>query len=198
MKSDPHSSSQFDYMAGAVPSDQALALEKRSNAELETAFLRGVTPAVEDLIGWEFRGINTPAWARIAGIKKFIKGFFRNEAGVAMGYNCPVEQNALNERWIAKPNDLSPKRFGYYTVGPVDPTSRDNKYLHALLLDYGKGGNKPWDPTAGLRDYVVQLDPSSIDLYICKAYYAIGPARLESNYFMLERHRRGLGEMVSR
>ena len=30
---------------------------------------RGVMPDVEDLIGWEFRGINHPSWARTVGIK---------------------------------------------------------------------------------------------------------------------------------
>ena len=54
-----------------------------------------------------------------------------------MGYNCPVEQNVLDGRW-----HTDAKRFGFYEVAPVDATSTDNKYLHAVLLDYGKGGNK--------------------------------------------------------
>ena len=174
------------------PTTEALALEASSQAELELAFLRGATPDLADLAGWEFRGINHPGWAAALGIKKFIKGFFYERPGAqdgkVFGYNCPVEQNVLDGRWRAKPDDAAPKKFGFYEVVPVDPTSRDNQYLHAVLLDYGAGGNKPWDPTAGLRDYVVQL---TSDRLLGKAYYAVGPLRIHTNFFILERHRRG-------
>jgi len=185
------------------PTRAALALERATRAELELAFVRGETPDLDQLVGWEFRGINHPTWARLAGIKKFVKGFFRDEQGRddaarVMGYNCPVVQNVLDGRWHTKPSDTAPKRFGFYEVAPVDPTARDNEYLHAVLLDYGKGGNKPWDPTAGLRDYLVQVDRSNPDLYLGKAYYALGPLRVHSNFFILERLRRGLTDYARR
>ena len=81
---------------------------------------------------------------------------------------------------------------------PVDATDRDNAYLHALLLNYGRGGNKPYDPTRNLRDYVVQVDPANPDLYLGKAYYALGPARMPTNFFILERHRVGLTDYAKR
>jgi hypothetical protein len=180
------------------PTTAALSLERASHAELELAFVRGATPALDALVGWEFRGINHPVWARAAGIKKFVKGFFRHEDGRVMGYNCPVVQNVLDGRWHTKPSDTAPKRFGFYEVTPVDATSRDNAYLHAVLLDYGRGGNKPWDPTSGLRDYLVQVDAANPDLFLGKAYYALGPLRVHSNFFILERHRRGLTDYASR
>lgn len=181
------------------PTPAALALEATTHAELDRAFLRGATPDVDSLVGWEFRGINHPGWARVAGIKKFVKGFYRDgETGKVMGYNCPVVQNVLDGRWHTKPSDSAPKRFGFYEVMPVDATARDNAYLHALLLDYGRGGNKPWDPTRGIRDYLVQVDPANPDLYLGKAYYALGPLRLHSNFFILERHRRGLTDYARR
>ncbi|HWO22654.1 MAG TPA: hypothetical protein VNO30_28035 [Kofleriaceae bacterium] len=174
------------------PTAAALALEQATRAELELVMLRGATPDLGDLVGWEFRGINHPAWARLAGIKKFVKGFFRAEDGRVMGYNAPVVQNVLDGRWRTKPSDTAPKRFGFYEVAPVDPTRRDNAYLHSVLLDYGRGGNRRWDPTSGLRDYLVQVDPANPDLFLGKAYYALGPLRVHSNYFILERFRRGL------
>ncbi len=181
------------------PTQTALRLEASTHAELELAFVRGEMPDLEQLVGWEFRGINHPAWARLAGIKKFVKGFFRNsDDGRVMGYNCPVIQNVLDGRWETRPSDSAPKRFGFYEVAPVDPTSRDNAYLHSVLLDYGKGGNKPWDPSAGLRDYLVQVDPANPDLYLGKAYYALGPLRVHSNFFILERLRRGLTDYARR
>jgi hypothetical protein len=180
------------------PTAAALALESASHAALELAFVRGATPDLDALVGWEFRGINHPAWASVVGIKKFVKGFFRGEDGRTMGYNCPVVQNVLDGRWHTKPSDTAPKRFGFYEVAPVDATARDNYYLHSVLLDYGKGGNKLYDPSRGLRDYLVQVDPANPDLFLGKAYYALGPLRVHSNFFILERHRRGLTDYVRR
>ena len=180
----------------ALPSPAAIALARASRRELERAMQRGSTPDIETLLGWEFRGINTtppgsPPIARLAGIQKFVKGMFRAADGRAMGYNCPVVQNVLDGRWHTRPSDESPKRFGFYELTPVDPTSRDNHYLHALLIDYGKGGNPAWDITGGLRDYLVQVDADNPDLFLGKAYAAIGPARLPLGFFVLERFRRG-------
>jgi hypothetical protein len=180
----------------ALPTADAIALAHASRAELERALQRGSTPAVDELIGWEFRGINTtppgsPPIARLAGIQKFVKGMFRTADGRAMGYNSPVVQNALDGRWHTRPSDEAPRRFGFYELTPVDPTSRDNHYLHALLIDYGKGGNGRLDVTSGLRDYLVQVEPSNPDLFLGKAYAAIGPVRLPLGFFVLERFRRG-------
>jgi hypothetical protein len=180
------------------PTAAALALEQATRDELELVMLRGAMPDPDALVGWEFRGINHPAWARLAGIKKFVKGFFRAEDGRVMGYNSPVVQNVLDGRWRTKPSDTAPKRFGFYEVAPVDPTRRDNAYLHSVLLDYGRGGNRRWDPTSGLRDYLVQVDPANPDLFLGKAYYALGPLRVHSNYFILERFRRGLTDYARR
>jgi hypothetical protein len=186
------------------PSRRALELEQTSMYELERVFVRGATPDLNALVGWEFRGINhlplndyLPI-AQLAGIKKFVKGFYRGEDGRVMGYNIPVARNVLDGRWHLKPTDREPKRFGFYQVAAVDPTVRDNTYLHAVLLDYSKGGNAKLDPTNGLRDYVVQVDPDNPDLFLGKAFYAVGPLRIPTNFFILERHRSGLTEYVRR
>lgn len=179
------------------PSEAALRLEASTHAELDTVFLRGEMPDLDQLVGWEFRGINHPFWASIAGIKKFVKGFFKSE-GKVMGYNSPVVQNVLDGRWHTKPSDTAPKRFGFYEVAATDPTARDNYYLHSVLLDYSKGGNAKLDPTNGLRDYLVQVDPENPDLFLGKAYYALGPLRVHSNFFILERFRRGLTDYARR
>jgi hypothetical protein len=185
------------------PSPRILGLARASMAELERAFQRGVTPAIDALVGWEFRGINCtprglPPFARLAGIQKFVKGMFRTADGRAMGYNSPVVQNVLDGRWHTRPSDDAPRRFGFYDVAPVDPTRRDNHYLHALLLDYGQGDNPAWDISRGLRDYLVQLDAGDPDRLLGKAYYAIGPARLGVGFFLLERWRRGPDHVARR
>lgn len=174
------------------PTRKALALEQLSHAQLDQIFVDGATPDLDQLIGWEFRGINHPAWAKVAGIKKFVKGFFRADDGRVLGYNRPVEQNVLDGRW-----HVAEKRFGFYEVAPTDPTARDNYYLHSVLLDYSKGGNKLYDPSRGLRDYLVSVGGDQ-DLYLGKAYYALGPLRVHSNFFILERFRRGLTDYTRR
>ncbi|MBA2542721.1 MAG: hypothetical protein H0V17_23960 [Deltaproteobacteria bacterium] len=191
-------SARMPRLLPPFPTDAALRLEASSHGALERVFLRGEMPELDQLVGWEFRGINHPRWAKLAGIKKFVKGFYQNEYGRVMGYNCPVVQNVLDGRWHTKPSDTAPKRFGFYEVAPVDATARDNEYLHSVLLDYGKGGNKVWDPTSGLRDYLVQVDPANPDLFLGKAYYAVGPLRVHSNFFILERFRRGLTDYARR
>ena len=189
----------------AYPSARVLELERASRPELDRVFQRGVTPDLGGLVGWEFRGVNTQfvairtsAWAKWVGIKKFTKGFFRDHDGQVHGYNVPIVQGRLDDAWVAKPDDHAPRRFGFFLVTPVDPSARDNASLHALLLDYGRGGNKPWDPSRGLRDYVVQVDADNPDVLLGRAFYAVGPARLETNFFILERHRRGLTEYARR
>jgi hypothetical protein len=174
------------------PSPRVLELERTPLAGLEQIFLRGTTPDLAGLAGWEFRGLNSPHHFKYLGIKKFVKGFWRDGDGATWGYNYPVEQNAIDGGWFGKPSVANPKRFGFYRVEPVDPTARDNKYLHALLLDYGKGRNPRLDPSAGLRDYLVQVDAGDPDLLLGKAYFALGPLRLPTySFFILERHQPG-------
>ncbi len=171
--------------ASAGPSPAFLELAGRARRALEDALLRGHTPDIEQLAGWEFRGMNTPPWARAVRVRKFVKGFERRSGGQIFGYNRPARQNRDDQPW-----EVTGAPFGWYRVTPVDATDRDNAYLHAALLDYGRGENRLWDPTRGLRDYLVQVDAASPDLYLGKAYYALGPARLAVSFFVLERLRR--------
>jgi hypothetical protein len=186
------------------PTAAALRLEQTPPRELAKIFDRGTMPDLESLAGWEFRGINrlplnSVPWGNAVGIKKFVKGFYKTEDGKVMGYNCPVVCNVLDGRWHTKPSDSAPKRWGFYEAHEVDPTARDNRYLHAILLDYGKGNNPPFDITSRLRDYVVQVDPTNPDLYLGTAFYAFGPTRVGPlNFFILERHRRGLTDYAQR
>jgi hypothetical protein len=158
--------------------------------ELDEIMVRGETPAMSALVGWEFRGMNAPDWSKLIGIKKFVKGFYENDAGQVFGYNEPIVQNRLDEPWIAKPRDETPKRFGFFRVDTVDAGSRDNAFLQALLLDYGRAGRPRWDPMTTLRDYIVRVEPGSDDLLLGKAFLAIGPLRVPMSHFVLERYRK--------
>jgi hypothetical protein len=172
-----------------MASARFLELAHLKRSELEALFLRGQTPDVDAVIDWEYRGMNIGMGPKLLGIQKFIKGFFRSAERQAMGYNVRAKQNGPRGPWAAKLDSGEPKRFGFYTVGPVDPEAKDNAYLHTLLLDYGKGGNPWFDITAGLRDYLVRIDRDSDDLLLGKAFIAPGPLRLQLGYFLIERFR---------
>ena len=164
--------------------------EHSSQDELETMLLRGETPDPEALAGWEYRGTNIGFWTKRSPILKFIKGFYKDATGQVFGYNEPVVQNGRQSPWIAKPSDDDPKRFGFYKVVHVDPTGRDNLYLHALLLDYGQGDNPFYDASKRLRDYIVRVNPGSDDLLLGKAYLKLNRFRLPTlSFFLLERHK---------
>lgn len=164
------------------------ALIRLTNAELEKIFKASRGPVPESLAGYEWRGTNAPWFTKLLGIQKFIKGFFRTAQGVE-GYNIPVRQNGLDAPWLL-PDPGHPKRFGFFRVDRVDPGARDNFYPQALLLDYGASRRNAWYRVEKvLRDYVVCPDPKNPRLLLGKAYLALGPARVFSNFFVIERLR---------
>lgn len=156
---------------------------------LETLMVQGERPDLDALPGWEYWGMNIGISARLLRIQKFIKGFFRLPGGQVCGYNVRARQNGPAAPWMAMPVDGVPRRFGFYRVTPVAPTARDNAYLHALLLDYGQGGNGRLNPLSTLRDYLVRVAPGSDDLLLGKAFMAVGRPRVSVGYFLLERYR---------
>ena len=191
----PSRSGQPDpaHVGREQPSRAFLALNRMTRSQLETVLIRGQTPDPDALAGWEFRGMNTPLWARAVGIKKFVKGFYRPSGNrrELFGYNCPVVQDGLERPWRVRSVGQPSERFGFYRVCEVDAASRDNTYLHAYLLDYSQGQNPALDPSAGLRDYLVQVEPDNPDIFLGKAYYALAGARIPVSYFALERLRPG-------
>lgn len=158
-----------------------------SKAELEKVLVAGTTPEWEALAGSVFRGWNVGLMPHVLRIKKFAKGFFEKD-GKRMGYNCPVRQGGgPGEPWPLKPSNESPKRFGFYEVRATSQGERDHKYPNALLLDYGRGGNPWWEPAKVLRDHLVQVEHQNRDLYLGKAWIALGPARMFGGFFVIER-----------
>jgi hypothetical protein len=172
---------------------RALELYNAPQAELERVMRDGVAPSFDDLVGWEWDGINVGWMPGLLGIRKFRKGFYRGPNRVASGpepcvhgYNIPVRQNGLNDEHHAKPSDANPKRFGFYRVYRASLSPKHNRYPNALLLDYGLGANG-LDPSRFLRDYLVQVTPDSSDLLLGKAYLALGVIEPFVGFFILRR-----------
>ena len=170
------------------PSQAFNHLAARSARELEEVLVRGEAPSAGALSGYEYRGLNHGPLPGVLGVRKFIKGF-AGEADSGLGFNRRARQNGREDAWHARHDDRDPHRFGFFTVEPVDARARDNSYLHALLLDYGKAAAGRANPVGWLRDYLVRVDPASDELLIGKAYLALGPARLPVGFFLLERDR---------
>jgi len=151
--------------------------------------MTGEAPRIDAFPGFEYRGFNHSRVTAAFRIRKFLKTFFTN-GGAVLGCNSPVVQNGLDDRWIPLPNETEPRRYAYFGVVPVDAESRDNRYLHAVLLDYGRTRTSWRDPSRVLRDYVVRVERGSDEVLLGKAYLALGPLRAPLGFFVLERRRR--------
>ena len=170
--------------------DPFRALALASASHLEQLLRARQAPPMQSLVAFEWRGYNTSWQPRLLGIQKFIKGFFQ-VGGQAEGYNIPVAQNGPGGPWLHQPTTENPKRYAFYRVTQVKRASRDNSYPEAILLDYGASTRNAESPPIAklLRDYLVQPDPANPDLLLGKAYLALGPLRIPSNFFILERLR---------
>jgi hypothetical protein len=165
-----------------------LTLAGAGNSALEGILKAGVQPKSEAIVGYEFKGYNVPAFTRIAGIRKFKKGFYRDGSdGAVRGYNVKVRQNRLGDAWIARVKQGSSVKHGWFDVYPVKERERDNLYPNALLLNYAGRRNPRLDPSRLLRDYLVQVYPDNHDLFLGKAYVALGNLRFFLAFFLLER-----------
>jgi hypothetical protein len=166
-----------------------LELASQSKAELATVFAAGTPPDVSALIGFEYRGFNQPKVTALLGIRKFIKAFYLDRSGRPFGCNTPVVQNGLDREWIARPAAERPRRYAFFMVEPPDAGASDAERRIAALLDYGRGGNRAYDPSRIIRDYVVRAEQGSDDLLLGKAYFSIAGTRIAHTYFLIERYR---------
>ena len=165
----------------ASVSDRYLQLAALTKHELDQVFAAGSPPEATSITGFEFRGFNHPRATAMLGIRKFIKVFYLDESGRPFGCNTPVVQNGLGAEWIHRPSADSPKRYAFFQVlaGEAD----------GLLLDYGHGGNPPWEVSNILRDYLVRPDTGNDDLLLGKAFFVVAGTRLMHSYFIIERSR---------
>lgn len=173
-------------------SNPYLEIYHSSNKKLEEYMQKGTAPTLEELVGSEFDGLNTPWYTALLGIKKFRKGFYNGPPRSSgpepfiQGYNMPVKQNGLEGEWIPKPSPEKPKHFGFFRVYLVNPKEGDNEYPNSLLLNYKLGGNPFYAAEKLLRDYLVKPLPDNSDIFLGKAYLALG-VRIYVSYFVLRR-----------
>ncbi len=172
---------------------RALDLYNAPADELERVMRDGLAPSFDELVGWEWDGVNVGFLPGVLGLRKFRKGFYRGAPRASSGpepcvhgYNIPVRQDGVNNEHRAKPSDEKPKRFGFYRVYAASQAPQFNWYPKALLLDYGLGANG-LDPSRFLRDFLVKVRADSSDLLLGKAFLSLGPLRPFVGYFVLRR-----------
>lgn len=168
-------------------------LARLSRREHDALLASGSPPAIEDLVGWDFRGWNcTGIVPKLGGFQKFVKGFYVRPGAAAEecdGFNSPVIQNGVDGEWLGLPADDTAKRFGFYIVRPARGAETSGAPPGALLLDYGAHPANPRiDVTRLLRDVLVKIEGDP-DLLLGKAHLALG-RWLFAGYFLLERRRR--------
>lgn len=153
-----------------------------SYAELDAIMRAGVRPDAKSLPGTEWRGWSPAPWIALLGIRKFMKGFFLNEtSSIVEGYNVPMRQDGPEVEWTAK----APP-FGFYHVVP--PAPPDDLHPNSLLIDYGVSArNAFWKPERRIRDYICLPDPKEPDFMLGKAVIALGAARIQTSFFLLEK-----------
>ena len=78
--------------------------------------------------------------------------------------------------------------FAYYTVAPVDPEAVDNRFLHALLLDYGDQSPNEGLPACFATAWF-RVERGSDDLLLGHTLAAVGRHRVPVGWFVLERLR---------
>lgn len=170
------------------------ALCLATSAQLEKVIRKGVQPDIGSLVGWEFKGYYVLEPVTLPGMTKFKMGFYledpeRDPALGICGYNVEIHPNTLGEPWIDKTKKGEPIRHRWFDVYPVSLSEVDNKYPNSLLLNYGSSPrNFALDPSRFLRDYIVQVYPDNTDLFLGKAFVALGQARTSLSFFVLERH----------
>jgi hypothetical protein len=164
-----------------------LSVARLRPRRLREVMLRGEPPVAENLVGWEYRGINLPATSALIGLRRFIKGFTLDEASPALGYNKLVKGTDLTSAWIPTVRPNGRAAYAPFAVGTVDPESTDNRFLNALLLDYSAAPVPERGVAARLRDYIVRVVPGSDDVLLGQAFMALGRARIPLGWFVLER-----------
>ncbi len=161
-----------------------ISLATMSRADLDIVFEQGRPATVEDVADREFDGYNHPTFASLLGIRKFRKGFTKTPDGLR-GYNVKMVQNGgpMTPWRAVEGDDGQDVRHGFYLAEPAPDHSREPG---SLLLDYGRGENPWYDPSALLRDYLRRVDAHSGETLLGRAYLALLGREVFVSYFLLQ------------
>ena len=159
---------------------ETLSLLQTPRRRLHAMLAAGDPVAPEVLAGRRYRGISLglPAWVEALTWKTFAKSFVA-EDGRVRGWNERLEQTGLEGPLKSRLRGGEPVTFGHFEVVRGESGS--------ALLDYGRGGNSPWDPVRFVRDPLVCLRPGDPSRLLGWTWLQLGRRRLGTpSWFLLE------------
>jgi len=160
-------------------------LSKLSPSALEDVMKASAPrPAADHLEGslWHGYSLVMPA-PLFALFGRFGKAFHREPDGRLRGWNVRMRQGV--DGWHPLVFRGKPVTYGHYEVITEPEGTLAELYPGAVLIDYGLGGNRAWDPLGRVRDWVVQV---SDDLLLGRMYLALGGRAVQTpSYFGLAR-----------
>lgn len=170
-----------------------------SRPELKALFLSGHPIDPESLDDSEYLGVSLglPAWVDRLAWKTFIKTFHRDpSSGLLRGWNIRLVQRGLDGPHTSLERGGRARTFGHFAVQASADDPMRAPMTTGLLLHYGEGGNRGFDPMGAVRDPIVALEPQNPDLLLGWMWLNVLGVRLPTpSYFLLERLR-PLGEVV--
>ncbi|HRE92247.1 MAG TPA: hypothetical protein PK095_24235 [Myxococcota bacterium] len=158
---------------------------KLSPNELEGTLKEGRRASADQLAGHLWHGLSLvmpqPLFMLFG---RFGKAFHLDDQGGRLrGWNVRMRQS---EGWTPFTFRNKQVTYGFYDV-ELNPASHKlaATYPNAFLIDYGKAGNRAWDPLGRVRDWVVAVND---DLLLGRMYLALGGRSVATpSYFALAR-----------
>jgi hypothetical protein len=138
----------------------------------------------------EYKGVSLGLPALVVSLtwKTFKKVFHRDpKTGHLRGWNVRIEQNEP-DAYAPKRKNGQPATFGHYRVAALEGYRMPQRLDRGLMLDYGLGGNAPWDFISRVRDPIVAVNPEGSRLLLGWSYLDLGALRIGTpSFFSLER-----------
>jgi hypothetical protein len=164
---------RFADLVGLEPT--ALEALMRTGQPLELAALEG----------WLWHGLSLAMPAPLFKLfGRFGKAFHHDPStGRTRGWNVRMRRG--DGEWTPALFRGRPVTYGHYEVVPHPEGALAEAYPQAFLIDYGKGGNRSWDPLARVRDWVVCVGD---DVLLGRMYLSLGGRQVPTpSYFGLAR-----------
>lgn len=170
--------------------DDLLTMSAR---ELHERLVAGhpIDPSKLDDTEYEGVALGMPHFVEQLAWKTF-KKVFRRDVNTRMlrGWNVTVEQDGVQGPFKDKLRRGKRITYGHYQVWPAAQYTLPGDYGFGLVIDYGKGGNRAFDPVNTLKDPLVALDPGSVDWLLGYSFAEVGPLQVKTPaYFLLRRGR---------
>ncbi len=139
----------------------------------------------------EYRGVSLgiPGIVESLTWKTFKKVFHRDpDSGLLRGWNVRMKQRGLDGPWEPMMKKGEPLTFGHFVVVEARAGEVPEGCDRGLLIDYGRGGNRRFDPVSRLRDPIVALEVGSAELLLGWSYLQVGSRQVGTpSYFCLTR-----------